>query len=248
MSKKSIQNFLWGVVYSAWVVVAFLLASLGVGLLTQYAIPVSWYDWFGSSLGSLVLAAVIYFITTALVLLPLLVRRVSFKELLDKLGLSKPPRLSMVTWSLFLWGLYFACSLVVVIILSTLQLPGLDLQQEQEIGFRNLQYGYEFVAAFLALVVLAPLFEEIIFRGYLYGRLRRRSGVIFSMVVTSLVFGLVHFQLNVAIDVFVLSLFLCFAREKFGSIWPGVFIHAFKNGIAYTLLFILPLYGVNLVQ
>jgi uncharacterized membrane protein len=86
MSKKSIQNFLWGVVYSAWVVVAFLLASFGVGLLTQYAVPVVWYDWFGSSLGSLVLAAVVYCITTIFVLLPLLLRRVSFKELLDKLA------------------------------------------------------------------------------------------------------------------------------------------------------------------
>ncbi|HMR72705.1 MAG TPA: type II CAAX endopeptidase family protein, partial [Candidatus Saccharibacteria bacterium] len=189
-----------------------------------------------------------YILATGLVVVPLILRRISARSLLDVLGLTKPPRLSMVTWAIFLWGLYFAASLVVVLLLSMLQLPGIDLQQEQEIGFRNLQQGYEFVAAFVALVVVAPLFEEIIFRGYLYGRLRRQSGIIFSMIITSLVFGLVHFQWNVGIDVFVLSLFLCFAREKFDSIWPGVFIHAFKNGIAYTLLFILPLYGVNLVQ
>lgn len=248
MSKKSIQKFLWGVVYSVWVVVAFLLVSLCVGLLVQYTLPLTWYEWLNSSLGSLVLAAAVYIMTTILVLAPLFIRRTPWRELIAKLGLAKPPQLTMVTWAYVLWAIYFVCSLMVIFILSTVQLPGLDLQQEQEIGFQNLQHGYEFVAAFLALVVLAPLFEEIIFRGYLYGRLRQRSGIVFSMIATSLMFGLVHFQLNVAIDVFVLSLFLCFAREKFDSIWPGVFIHALKNGIAYTLLFILPLYGVNLVQ
>ena len=153
----------------------------------------------------------------------------------------------MVPWVLFLYGLYIVVSLALVAVVMSLNLPGVDLAQPQENGFEGVRQWHELVAAFVALVVLAPVFEEIIFRGYLFGQLRRRAGFVVSALVTSLVFAGVHLQFNVGLDVFALSLMMCVARERFDSIYPTILMHMFKNLLAYTLLFILPLYGVSLV-
>jgi hypothetical protein len=61
-----------------------------------------------------------------------------------------------------------------------------------------------------------------------------------AIIITSLLFGAVHGQWNVAIDVFVLSLVLCSLREVTGNIWAGVLLHMLKNGLAFYLLFINP--------
>jgi hypothetical protein len=250
MSKKNVQRILWLLIHPAWTVTGLLLVSWGIiAPLVNYVIPEAWFSWLASSLGSLVLTAFIYFLATAIILLPLIViKRMNWAQLKEAVALQKRPQLVMLPWSFYAWGLYFGLSLIVTFLLSILNLQGLDLYQKQQVGFDNLHYGYEFVAAFVALVVLAPLFEEIMFRGYLYGRLRTHWGAVLSALITSATFALVHFQLNVGIDVFILSLFLCLLREKFDSIWPGVFVHAFKNSLAYVFLFILPLYGINLIQ
>lgn len=250
MSKKNIQRAAWLLAHPLWVVSVIVLTAWGIiAPIVDYVVPPSWYDWLAAPLGSLVLTALRSALATVLVIVPLvLIKRFGRSELYSALGIAARPQLKMIPWALFAWGLYFSISIVVSLLLLSLHIPGLDMSQKQQIGFSGLEQGYEFVAAFLALVVLAPIFEEIIFRGYLYGRLRAYGGPVLSAVLTSSAFAIVHLQLNVSIDVFILSLFLCFLREKFDSIWPGVFVHAFKNGLAYIFLFILPLYGINLIQ
>lgn len=118
--------------------------------------------------------------------------------------------------------------------------PGFDGTQAQEVGFQHITKQYEYLLAFVTLVILAPLAEELLFRGYLYGKLRTVSGVVVATLVTSIVFGALHGQWNVGLDVFALSIVLCLLREKTGSIWAGVLLHATKNGIAFYFLFINP--------
>jgi membrane protease YdiL (CAAX protease family) len=118
--------------------------------------------------------------------------------------------------------------------------PGLDLNQAQDVGFKTITMQYQYVLAFLTLIVVAPLAEEILFRGYLYGKLRKHVPLWLAVLVTSALFGAVHGQWNVAIDTFALSLVLCALRETTGSIWAGVLLHMLKNGIAFYFLFINP--------
>ena len=78
--------------------------------------------------------------------------------------------------------------------------PWFDAEQAQEIGFSVLSSGLDRVVAFLTLVVLTPIAEEIIFRGFLYGKLRlkllekisNRASMIISIVLVSLLFGIMH--------------------------------------------------------
>ena len=95
--------------------------------------------------------------------------------------------------------------------------------------------------AFLTLVVIAPIAEEMLFRGFFYGGLRRSFGIILSSLLVSVVFGALHMQWNVGVNVFALSLVLCGLRELTGGIWAGVVLHMVKNAIAFYGLFIVHL-------
>ena len=89
--------------------------------------------------------------------------------------------------------------------------------------------------AFAAVVVIAPLFEEWICRGLIFGSLRSRYGVVRSVVLSALVFGLMHVQPVPVLNAFVLGLVLAFIYHKTNSLWSSVILHALYNGTAYLL-------------
>lgn len=137
-----------------------------------------------------------------------------------------------------------------VLLLITTNLFSVDLQQRQARPFSEtmLVTQGQYLMAFITLVVLAPVVEELLFRGYLYGKLRNSFKPLSSIVVTSLAFGFAHLwagpdnslQWAVAIDTFALSIVMSISREYTGAIWVPVLMHMIKNGLAFYLLFVNP--------
>lgn len=202
--------------------------------------------WMASetTVGQLVSNGAIYALAVLFVLLPLLLKKKS-GDIRKLLGLDKKPALRGLAWALTAFAIYFWVTIIVSLLVSFI--PGFNSEQAQDVGFNDVTTVAEYVMAFIGLVILPPIFEEILFRGYLYGRLRRYVGFGLSTIVTSIAFGLVHGQWNVGVDTFVLSVFLCFLREYTGSLWAPMLLHALKNGLAYFFLFIAPLLGFNLL-
>lgn len=151
------------------------------------------------------------------------------------LGLEKSVKLSDIGIAIITFAGYLVTSIMVIAVLS--QIPGFDIDQPQDIGQSQPEMLSAYVIAFIGLVVLPPLYEELIFRGFMFGALRRQVSFWVSTVLVSLAFAAVHGQLNVAVDTFVLSVFLCALRERTGSIWAPIFVHALKNGLAFMVLF-----------
>jgi membrane protease YdiL (CAAX protease family) len=94
------------------------------------------------------------------------------------------------------------------------------------------------VIGFVALVIFAPIAEEIIFRGWLYGKLKKYCKTVIAIVLTSILFGFMHGQWNVGITVGIMSAIMCVERELTGSIYAGIITHMLKNGIAFWYLYI----------
>lgn len=125
--------------------------------------------------------------------------------------------------------------------------PWFDASQAQEVGFNAGVVGFERLLAFVTLVVVAPVAEELIFRGWLYGKLRPmlsekmsdRASMLISIFLVSLLFGIVHMQWNVGVNVFAMSIVLCGLREVTGTIYAGILMHMIKNGVAFFLLYVL---------
>ena len=116
-----------------------------------------------------------------------------------------------------------------------------DANETQDVGYNLLTSSTDRIVAFIALVIIAPVAEEIIFRGWLYGKMRAKiSGkcsALASMLLVSLLFGFVHGQWNVGVTVFAMSMVLCALREVTGSIYSGIVLHMLKNGVAFYLLY-----------
>lgn len=161
------------------------------------------------------------------------------------IGLSRKPNVKDAALAVGIFLIYLGVLLTVTSLIRYF-LPGIDADQEQQLGFSKDIAGQGLVLVFIALVILPPLMEEILIRGFLYTGLRAKLNKIAAAIIASIVFGVAHLQLGsgapplwiVAVDTFILSLFLIYLRERTGSIWSGIFVHGIKNGLAFLVLFI----------
>jgi len=95
------------------------------------------------------------------------------------------------------------------------------------------------IAIALSAIIFAPLIEEIIFRGYLYPVIKRFSHPIFSCVITSLLFAVIHSNLEGLIPLFLLAIVLTIFYEISKSIWVPILMHACFNGVNTISILIL---------
>jgi membrane protease YdiL (CAAX protease family) len=91
------------------------------------------------------------------------------------------------------------------------------------------------VGAALFVCVVAPVAEEFFFRGFLFGVLRRWRGPWVAVLLTSVLFGLVHAgsaspQYLVPLGLFGVA--LCLLRWRTGSLYPGMALHSLNNALA----------------
>jgi membrane protease YdiL (CAAX protease family) len=155
-------------------------------------------------------------------------------------------RFTDVAYALAGFALYFIGYVIVLSVVSHL-VPSLNVNQKQELGFQDTSGDINLLLTFLSLVVLPPLVEETVFRGFVFSGLKNKLPVMYAAILTSVLFASAHLQFGsgkpllwvAAIDTFTLSLVLCYLRQKTDGLWAGVFLHAMKNGIAFVSLFLL---------
>jgi membrane protease YdiL (CAAX protease family) len=91
----------------------------------------------------------------------------------------------------------------------------------------------------LVHIILTPVGEEILIRGFIYGYLRKKLGVILGLLLQALLFSLMHFygyDLNSTVQLFVIGLILGLLYEKTGSIYPAMICHGMLNYISTIAL------------
>lgn len=119
-------------------------------------------------------------------------------------------------------------------------MPEVDITAQQDIPFLEAATTTDMVLAFLAIVIIAPIVEEIIFRGFLLPAFAKRMGVIAAIVITSVLFGALHAPpLIAAVQIGLFAVFLSLAYLATRSVWPSVALHVAKNLIAFYVLFFL---------
>lgn len=77
--------------------------------------------------------------------------------------------------------------------------------------------------------LLAPFTEEIMFRGLLFGWLRKKVGSTPAMIISSLLFAAWHFDLNGFVQYFALGLVLSAVYNRTRNLWISILIHALWN-------------------
>lgn len=94
------------------------------------------------------------------------------------------------------------------------------------------------VLAVVMIVGLAPIAEELFFRGFLFAGLRTRWPLWPAAITSGLIFGLVHAPTGITtvVPLAALGIALCWLYNRTGSLWPCVIAHMINNGLALALV------------
>ena len=231
----------WGpiaaVLYTA---LAFIMSSqilANVILIAIVGTGASAEAWFNTTAGQfyyVLIADVIFFLFLWAFIA---MRSVSIKIL----GMARKPVWQDVVHALLGYAVYFLVFLALTIAAGSL--TGINLDQKQELGFDFLSMPSEKMMAFISLVLLPPLIEEIAFRGFMFAGLRKKLDFVWAALITSVIFASLHLPESSngllwigGLDTFVLSMVLCYLREKTGALWASMAVHGIKNGIAFILI------------
>ncbi len=94
------------------------------------------------------------------------------------------------------------------------------------------------VIAIVATSILAPLCEELFFRGALYSAMRKSLSRNRALILNALVFALLHLKWQGLPSLFALGLIFAYLYEETGSIFPGVIAHAINNTVVLSVIYL----------
>lgn len=134
-----------------------------------------------------------------------------------------------------------------LVLLST-HAPGLSLGSLERLGEAADSTGLSFWVMALSTAVVAPVYEELLFRGYVFRGLSRSAGPGVAVGVSSLLFAGFHGDPLHAIAVLPMGLFLGWLRWRTGSIWPSMIAHGLNNAIWVGLAVTQSAYEVSPIQ
>ncbi len=112
-----------------------------------------------------------------------------------------------------------------------------DITELFGIGF------FGFMLAILSLGVFFPIIEEIFFRGFIYTVLRKRFGVLFGVLLSSMIFGIFHIHPWLIFPITIMGIFLASFYELTGSLGGSIFFHSLNNIVSVVTLYIVEFYG-----
>jgi uncharacterized protein len=135
------------------------------------------------------------------------------------------------------FGWIFA-ALVAYLVLTSIYTVLVDPPSEQlpnglEDADQNLLLA---VATGMLLIGVAPLAEEVFFRGFLYQAFRNSFGVLPGALLSALIFGAIHFEFFKLVQLAILGVILALLFEKTRSLWSPIILHAVNNTLAYIYL------------
>ncbi|MDO5111509.1 MAG: CPBP family intramembrane metalloprotease [Clostridia bacterium] len=119
------------------------------------------------------------------------------------------------------------CAFAVCAAMQMLPIPESMLQSYEEASAEALGAYHPLI--FACTVFLAPVMEEVIFRGLVYTRLRQAMPQWIAMLLSALLFGLMHGDPLWIAYAFLLGCVMAFIYEKSGSLWGSILFHGVFN-------------------
>ncbi len=86
----------------------------------------------------------------------------------------------------------------------------------------------------VSVMALAPLSEELFFRGFLFRALQGRAGLVPGMGLSALAFSVFHLNVGVVVPFFAIGLIFAWAYYASGSLWTTIAAHTIFNAISFV--------------
>lgn len=162
-------------------------------------------------------------------LLPALIAlRIGKENILESLGFRKI-RISTLMLTLLLTVLSYPV-FIFANLFSQLFTTNIVLQASSQIA------GSTFLTAVVAII--GPIVEEIVFRGYFFNKLKGIAPVVLSAIISAVLFGVFHLNLNQFCYAFAVGVIFALAKYVSGSIWVPMIVHCLINIFGLVALFL----------
>ena len=142
-------------------------------------------------------------------------------------------------WDVFFWSALIALGSILPMqfLAEKLNLTMPEGTEELFNSIMKVSWGY------VALGLMVPFAEEIVFRGAIQRVLQNVLGERnrwIAIVISALIFGIIHFNLAQGLHAFLVGLLLGWLYSKTGSILPGFVFHWVNNTVAYLMFNLMP--------
>jgi len=155
---------------------------------------------------------------------------------LSDLGIRRARRSDYIKYGL-LGGLILMLLLVILGYFVNYLQPELKPQVFEEM-LRSVTNVPGFIILFIMGTVMAPISEELFYRGMIYPVFRRHVGPLWGAILAGIVFGLAHWDFWRTIPLAVGGAVLCYIYEKTGSILVSTVTHGVWNGTMSILVYL----------
>lgn len=213
------KNTLRGSLDILWYAIVFLLMQIGIGIIFQFTkLPV----------------VTTSIATTALSSAATLLVFLKFKwTLISNTWMRTRP------WTVIVWAAFLAVGSIIpseqLIEWTHFEMPEQMVKLME--GIMKKPLGY------VAIGILAPLAEEVVFRGAILRKLLQMMPTgkhWIAIAISALIFGIVHFNLAQGTHAFVAGLLLGWMYYRTHSIIPGIVFHWVNNTVSYLLVNLMP--------
>lgn len=214
--------------------IIYLVVFLGVQAAVSLIMPAAWLLCTGSSdmTAALLITITAVFSTLSIALF----LGVRWAEVSRAWLLTRP-------WSVLFWSVIAALGLIIPSTWMMEQLPDLPNIVEQEFDtLLSTRWGY------LTIGLLAPVAEEIVFRGAILKTLLTKYRPWVAIALSALLFSVGHLNPAQMPHAFLIGLLLGWMFWRTGSILPGMAYHCANNSVAYVLYNVYPNPDIKLVD
>ena len=226
-----------------WLLVIFVLNNLGGK--QSLSTPLSARVDLTTAIINLILSAAI---EAVFLIAPLYIANHPFQNLksrgklaLQALGFRKINIWQALGWAIMLMVAIYGVNILYQYLIAAFHL---NIQTNDQVLLQQSKYApLSVYASLLVATFVAPICEEVFFRGFLFMGLARGMPVGWAIVISSLLFAIAHGDPGSFIVLCVIGLALAFLRWRTQSLWPGILLHTLNNGLG-ALLIVLNMWGV----
>ncbi|RJQ31351.1 MAG: CPBP family intramembrane metalloprotease [Actinobacteria bacterium] len=177
-------------------------------------------------------------IYTVVLLAVLYYLRVKYHTGVRSLGFNKLKIISSFFLDLGLMAIFVIATIFYQVILRVfnIKIPSQEAELLKLFGTKL----SSLILLFVITVVIAPIVEEMFFRGFLYQAIKSDYGISKAMWVSAIVFALFHFSMLVVLPLFILiGVMLAFVYERYKSLWASIMLHAMNNFVSFLAIYFL---------
>ena len=138
----------------------------------------------------------------------------------------------LLSAALPLVGLSASLALFLNLLFTRIDLASLSDTYE---SISNIQYSVPFAFGLFNYGIIKPIEEELVFRGLVYGRMRRYFPAAAAIPISALLFGAYHGNMVQLTYGFLMGCLLAWSYERFQSLKASILVHSFANIAVYTI-------------